>query len=83
MSPTSYQTAPPRVVVEEVLNAHLATRKYMLGDEFTAVDILIGGGIYFMLMAKMFKETPVMKAYSERVIDRPAYRKMMETDKKK
>ena len=55
----------------------------MLGDEFSAVDILIGGGIYFMLMAKMFKETPVMKAYSERVIDRPAYRKMMEMDKKK
>ncbi|HXP64385.1 MAG TPA: glutathione S-transferase family protein [Steroidobacteraceae bacterium] len=73
----------PADEVEEVLNAHLATRKYMLGDEFTAVDILIGGGIYFMLMAKMFKETPVMKAYSERVIDRPAYRKMMETDKKK
>jgi glutathione S-transferase len=73
----------PADEVEEVLNAHLATRKYMLGDEFSAADILIGGGIYFMLMAKMFKETPVMKAYSERVIDRPAYRKMMEMDKKK
>jgi glutathione S-transferase len=73
----------PADEVEDVLNAHLATRQYMLGDDFTAVDILIGGGIYFMLMAKMFKETPVMKAYSERVIDRPAYRKSVEMDKKK
>ena len=73
----------PADEVEEVLNSHLATRKFMLGDDFSAVDILIGGGIYFMLMAKLIKETPVMKAYAERVIDRPAYRKMMETDKKK
>lgn len=73
----------PADEVEEVLNSHLATRKFILGDDFSAVDILIGGGIYFMLMAKMIKETPVMKAYAERVIDRPAYRKMMDTDKKK
>jgi glutathione S-transferase len=73
----------PADEVEEVLNAHLATRKFMLGDDFSAVDILLGGGIYFMLMAKLFKETPAIKAYAERVIDRPAYRKMMETDKKK
>jgi glutathione S-transferase len=73
----------PADEVEETLNQHLAGRKYLLGDEFSAADILIGGGVHFMLMAKMFKETPVMKAYAERVIDRPAYRKMMEIDKKK
>jgi len=73
----------PADEVEEVLNGHLATRKFMLGDDFSAVDILIGGGIYFMLMAKMIKETPVMKVYAERVIDRPAYRKMMGADQKK
>jgi glutathione S-transferase len=73
----------PADEVEETLNQHLAARKYLLGDEFSAADILIGGGIHFMIMAKMFKETPVMKAYAERVVDRPAYRKMMEIDKKK
>src|ERR1700759_1250537 len=73
----------PADEVEEVLNAHLATRKYMLGDDFSAADILIGGGIYFMLAAKILKETPVMRAYADRVIDRPAYRKMMEIDRKK
>ena len=73
----------PADEVEETLNHHLASRKYLLGDEFSAADILIGGGVHFMFMAKMFKETPVMKAYAERVIDRPAYRKMMDIDKKK
>jgi glutathione S-transferase len=73
----------PADEVEEVLNAHLATRKYLLGDDFSAADILIGGGVYFMLMAKMLKETPVLKGYADRVVDRPAYRKMMEMDKKK
>lgn len=72
----------PADEVEEVLNQQLSTRKYLLGDDFSAADILIGGGVYFMLLAKMFKETPVMRAYVDRVVDRPAYRKMMEKDKK-
>ncbi|HEX3397274.1 MAG TPA: glutathione S-transferase family protein [Steroidobacteraceae bacterium] len=72
----------PADEVEEVLNKHLATRKYFLGDEFSAVDIMLGGGVHFMLTAKMIKDTPVMRAYSERAIDRPAFRKMMEKDKK-
>ncbi len=46
------------------------------------MDILLGGGLHFLMMAKMVKETPVLKAYSARIIDRPAYRKMMEIDKR-
>jgi glutathione S-transferase len=72
----------PADEVEEVLNKHLAGRKYFLGDDFSALDIMLGGGVHFMLMAKMMKDTPVMRAYSERAIDRPAFRKMMEKDKK-
>ncbi|HEX3914788.1 MAG TPA: glutathione S-transferase family protein [Steroidobacteraceae bacterium] len=72
----------PADEVEEVLNKHLVSRKYFLGDAFSALDILIGGGLYFMLMAKLVKDTPAMHAYAARVIDRPAYRKMMELDKK-
>jgi glutathione S-transferase len=72
----------PADEVEEVLNKHLESRKYFLGDAFSAVDILLGGGLHFMLMAKMVKETPVLKTYTARVTDRPAYRKMMELDKR-
>jgi glutathione S-transferase len=72
----------PADEVEEVLNQHLASRQYFLGDDFSAVDVMLGGGVHFMLMAKMLKDTPVMKAYAARVIDRPAFRKMMALDKK-
>jgi glutathione S-transferase len=72
----------PADEVEEVLNKHLESRQYFLGDAFSAVDILLGGGLHFMLMAKLVKETPTLKAYTARVTDRPAYRKMMELDKR-
>src|SRR5580692_11797051 len=72
----------PADEVEEVLNKHLESHKYFLGDDFSAVDILLGGGLHFMLMAKMVKDTPVLKTYTARVTDRPAYRKMMELDKR-
>ena len=72
----------PADEVEEVLNSHMASRQYFLGDTFSALDILLGGGLHFLIMAKMIKETPVLKAYSARITDRPAYRKMMETDKR-
>jgi glutathione S-transferase len=72
----------PADEVEEVLNKHLESRRYFLGDAFSAVDILLGGGLHFMLMVKMVKETPVLKAYTARITDRAGYRKMMESDKR-
>jgi glutathione S-transferase len=72
----------PADEVEEVLNAHLAARNYFLGDTFSALDILLGGGIHFMMMAKMIGETPALKAYTARITDRPAFRRMMERDVK-
>ena len=67
----------PADEVEEVLNSHMTSRQYFLGDTFSALDILLGGGLHFMMMAKMIKATPVLTAYSARIIDRPGYRKMM------
>jgi glutathione S-transferase len=74
--------APPEEV-EEVLNATLSKRKYFLGDEFSAADVMLGGGIHFMLLFKMITETPVLKEYAARITGRPAFRKTMERDAKK
>ena len=71
--------APPDEV-EDVINAHLAKNKYFLGDEFSAADIMLGGGMNFMIMFKMANETPVLKEYCARITDRPAFRRMMERD---
>ena len=67
----------PAEEVEDVLNAHLANRTYFLGEDFSALDVLIGGGLNFMMMAKMIAETPALKAYTARITDRAAFRKMM------
>jgi glutathione S-transferase len=71
----------PAEEVETVLNQHLKSRNYFLGDKFSAVDVLIGGSINFLMTAKMIKETPVLTAYAARITDRPAFRKMVELDK--
>jgi glutathione S-transferase len=71
--------APPEEV-EEVLNAVLSKRKYFLGEEFSALDVMLGGGVNFMLLFKMMAETPVLKAYTARITDRPAFKRVMELD---
>jgi glutathione S-transferase len=67
----------PADEVEQVLNAHLVGREYFLGANFSALDILIGGGLHFMIMGKMVAETPVLKAYTARITNRPAFHKIM------
>jgi len=69
--------APPEEV-EEVLNATLSKRKYLLGDAFSAADVMLGGGVHFMMLFKMIAETPVLKDYTARITSRPAFRKMMD-----
>jgi glutathione S-transferase len=71
--------APPDEV-EALLNQHVSQNKYFLGDEFSAADIMVGGGINFMIMFKMMRETPVLKDYCTRIASRPAFLKMMQLD---
>ena len=74
--------APPEEV-DEVLNAALAKGPYLLGDRFTAADIMIGGGINYAMMFKLMTETPVLKAYVERITGRPAFQRVMQRSAKK
>ncbi|MBV9063185.1 MAG: glutathione S-transferase family protein [Alphaproteobacteria bacterium] len=64
--------------VEEVVNAHLAKNKYFLGDEFSALDIMVGGGLYYMMLFKMTPETGVLKEYAARITERSAFKRSME-----
>jgi glutathione S-transferase len=66
--------------VEAVLNETLKDRKYILGDSFSAADILIGGGVHYMMLFKIMNETPVLKEYAARLTDRPAFKRSMERD---
>lgn len=67
--------------VEGVLNETLKNRKFLLGDDFSAADISVGGTVNFLMMFKVLNETPVLKAYAERITARPAFKRAMEQDK--
>ena len=69
--------------VEAILDKHLSANRYFLGDEFSAADIVVGGGINFLLMFKVMNETPAFKEYCARLTARPAYQRMMERDAEK
>jgi len=72
----------PADEVEGLLNTRLTAQPYLLGDHFSAADLMIGGTLNYLMMAKMVQETPAFKDYAVRVTDRPAFRKMMERDKR-
>jgi len=67
---------------ESLLNQHLADNAYFLGEQFSAVDVMLGGAINFMLMFKMMTETAVFRDYCARITARPAFQRMMQLDAK-
>jgi glutathione S-transferase len=64
------------VPVNEVMafvNATLEKGPYILGDTFSAVDILIATTFKMFLGSPLLEKTPLLEAYVKRVTDRPAY----------
>ena len=57
------------------MQAALADREYLLGDEFSMADIVFGGLVRFMLQVKMLEPLPVFSAYAERLSARPALKR--------
>ncbi|HJR55472.1 MAG TPA: glutathione S-transferase family protein [Rhizomicrobium sp.] len=72
---------PPRgtagwVAPEEIMpfvNATLEKGPYLLGEEFSAADILVGTTFKLFMGSPMLEKTPLLEAYVQRVTDRPAY----------
>jgi glutathione S-transferase len=53
---------------------------YLLGERFTAADILWGTALRWMTMFKLVAETPAVKGYVERVGTRPAAQRAAKID---
>ena len=56
----------------KTLTDQLEKGPYLLGQRFTAADVLWGMALRWTTMFKLVPETPVIKAYIERVASRPA-----------
>ncbi|HEY9217818.1 MAG TPA: glutathione S-transferase [Phenylobacterium sp.] len=57
----------------EVLKSALAGKRYFLGDEFSAVDVMLGSVISTSLFSKLLPEDPVFLDYNARLTCREAY----------
>ena len=58
----------------------LARGPYLLGDRFSAADVLWGGALGWLTMFGIVEKTPVIAAYVERMTSRPAHRAVTARD---
>jgi glutathione S-transferase len=66
--------------VVSTLTSQLEAGPYMLGEDFTALDVLWGTALQWMTAFGLLGATSVIKAYIERVTTRPAFIRVKEKD---
>lgn len=58
----------------ETFDSALEGREWILGDKFTAADVMLGSSALFMRMFDMLPARRNLDAYADRCASRPAYR---------
>lgn len=66
--------------VISALNAQLAKGPYLLGERFTAADVLWGVALDWTTSFGLVERTPVLGAYLDRVTTRPAFLRAKQKD---
>lgn len=64
----------------QVLENGLKGGQWLLGDQFSAADVMVGSSVYFMKQFGILPDNPVLGAYVERCLARPAYQKALARD---
>jgi len=64
----------------EVLEDRLKTRPWLMGEQFSAADVLVGSSVYFMNRFGILPDSPILSGYLERCSARPAYAKALARD---
>ena len=80
--------APPRGAlghgdydtVMDVLADGVRTGPYLMGQQFTAADVVIGSGLRWGMQFKLVPERPEFVAYTRRLAERPALNRATEKD---
>lgn len=66
----------------ETLERGIADRTWILGDTFTAADVMLGSSVVFMRMFDMLPASEALAAYADRCLARPAYQRAIEINDK-
>ncbi|MDE2614769.1 MAG: glutathione S-transferase family protein [Burkholderiales bacterium] len=53
----------------------IANKSFVLGDDFSMADVVLGGTLRYMMDFKQIEPTPSFSAYVERLNARPAYQR--------
>jgi glutathione S-transferase len=64
----------------EVLESALQDGPWIMGEQFSAADILLGSSVNFMKMFGILPENATLEAYIERCLARPAFTKALARD---
>lgn len=59
------------------LEQGLAAGPWLLGERFTAADVMVGSSAVFMRLFKMLPASPLIEAYADRCLARPAYQRAL------
>ena len=62
----------------ETLEQGIGDREWILGDDFTAADVMLGSSAVFLRAFDMLPASPSLEAYADRCLARPAYVKALE-----
>ena len=68
-------------VVLDVLTKAVAKGPYLMGEQFTAADVVIGSGLRWGMLFKLLPEQPEFTAYTARLAERPALKRAEAKDK--
>jgi glutathione S-transferase len=66
----------------KTLERGIADRSWILGDTFTAADVMLGSSVVFMRMFDMLPASEALSAYADRCLARPAYQRAIEINDK-
>lgn len=61
--------------VAAVLSRALEGKQYLLGDHFTAADVMVGSTIGWASFMGLLEGFPVLQQYVQRLMERPAYQR--------
>jgi len=64
----------------ETLENELQEKNWLLGDQFTAADVLVGSSVGFMRLFNMLPDSDVLNDYADRCQARPANQKAQSLD---
>lgn len=61
----------------ETLQSDLQDGPWLIGDRFTAADVMVGSSVVFMRQFALLPDSKLIADYAGRCLERPAYQRAL------